>query len=403
LYPVRTSTVFENRESDQTLANFAWSNFGLKAAGEDPLSRAHGSPATTSGTGPTWSSGIGIADDTSDADGFKILSFMQAQDKARHHMVRRAKSSAGIDGPLTVKAAVEAYLRALEANGKTAADAHHRAQAHIIPALGNIEVATLPTDLLRKWHTDLAKALPRARTKPGKPQQYREFDGSEEAIRRRKSSANRVLTILKAALNHAFHDGKVASDTAWRKVKPFKSVDAARFRYLSVTEAKRLINACDAEFRPMVQAALQTGCRYGELARLEVHDLNPEAGTLTVRRSKSGKPRHVVLTDEGVAFFRQLAAGRSGGELLLHRTSGEPWKASRQGRPMADACHRGGIRCDRRFPGSGGAMFQRHCRPPRFYLCARSIRPYRQRGNSARINLSKIVYLRNINGLRRRL
>ena len=151
---------------------------------------------------------IGIADDFSDADGTIILSFAQAQDKARTHMVRRAQSANGVAGPLTVQAAVESYLEFLEAHGKSAVDARYRAKAHIYPTLGIVEVASLSTDLLRKWLAGLAKALPRARTKPGKAQQHREFDGSEESVRRRNSSANRILTILKAALNHAFHDGR---------------------------------------------------------------------------------------------------------------------------------------------------------------------------------------------------
>jgi hypothetical protein len=46
--------------------------------------------------------------------------------------------------------------------------------------------------------------------------------GDPEAIRRRRSTANRLLTVLKAALNRAFHDGRIASDEAWRKVKPFR-------------------------------------------------------------------------------------------------------------------------------------------------------------------------------------
>ena len=287
---------------------------------------------------------IGTADDFSDADGTIILSFAQAQDKARTHMVRRAHTANGVAGPLTVEAAVENYLEFLESNRKSAVDARHRAQAHIYPTLGDIEIATLSTDLLRKWQAGLVKALPRARTKPGEAQQHREFDGSEEAVRRRRSSANRVLTILKAALNHAFHDGKATTDAAWRKVKPFRGVDAARIRYLTVAEAKRLINAADPEFRSLVQAALQTGCRYGELTRLEVSDFNADSGTLAVRQSKSGKPRHVVLTDEGVAFFTQLAAGRGGGGLLLRRTNGEAWKASHQGRPMVDTCARAKIK-----------------------------------------------------------
>jgi integrase len=281
---------------------------------------------------------IGTADDFSDADGTIILSFAQAQDKARAHMVRRAQAANCIAGPLTMQGAVEAYFESLEAQGKSAIDARHRAKAHIYPTLGDVEVASLTTAVLRQWLARLAKSLPRARTRPGKPQQHRAFDGSEEAIRRRKSSANRTWTILRAALNHAFRDGFVASDAAWRKVKSFKSVDAARVRYLTVAQARRLVNASNSEFRPLVQSALQTGCRYSELARLEVADFNPDSGTLTIRQSKSGKARHVVLTDEGVLFFRQLTAGRAGSEIMLRRAKGEAWRASHQLRPMAQAC-----------------------------------------------------------------
>src|SRR3974390_3188700 len=93
---------------------------------------------------------IGIADDFSDADGTIILSFAHAQDKARTHMVRRAQSANGIAGPLTVQAAVEIYLELLEAQGKSAVDARHRARAHVYPTLGDVEVASLTTAVLRK-------------------------------------------------------------------------------------------------------------------------------------------------------------------------------------------------------------------------------------------------------------
>jgi hypothetical protein len=52
-----------------------------------------------------------------------------------------------------------------------------------------------------------------------------------------------------------------------------------------------------------VTAALLTGCRFRELAALATEDFNTDAGTITIRTSKSGKPRHVVLTDEGREFF----------------------------------------------------------------------------------------------------
>ena len=65
--------------------------------------------------------------------------------------------------------------------------------------------------------------------------------------------------MLKAALNRAFHAGRVASDQAWRRVKPFAKVDEAVVRYLTADEAQRLVNACNADFRRLVQAALLTG------------------------------------------------------------------------------------------------------------------------------------------------
>jgi hypothetical protein len=56
------------------------------------------------------------------------------------------------------------------------------------------------------------------------------FSGDRDSKRRRQASANRVFTILKAALNHAFHDGKVPLGCCMTKVKPFKGVDKARLR-----------------------------------------------------------------------------------------------------------------------------------------------------------------------------
>lgn len=161
--------------------------------------------------------------------------------------------------------------------------------------------------------------------------------------RARRSSANRTWTILRAALNHAFQNGKAASDLAWRKVKPFKNVDAARLRYLTIAEAKRLINASDKEFRLLVQAALQTGARYSELARLTVSDFNPDVGTVQIQQSKSGKSRHIVLTSEGQEFFRQLSAGRAGDAPMLPKAGGSTWDMSHQLRPMTETVKRAKI------------------------------------------------------------
>jgi integrase len=146
--------------------------------------------------------------------------------------------------------------------------------------------------------------------------------------------------MLKAALSHVFREGHVASDVVWRRVKPFRNVDVARLRYLTVAEAERLLNACNPGFRSLVRAALETGCRYGELTRMQVQDFNPDAGTVAVLQSKSGKSRHVILTPEGAGFFRQHCAGRDNNETLFRGADGLPWKKSNQTDPMRAASAR---------------------------------------------------------------
>jgi integrase len=294
---------------------------------------------------------IGLADDFTDADGHAVFDFWQAQALARSHMSARARAATG-KGPITVATAIEVYLDALTARGKDITDTKFRADKMIVPALGDIDIARLTTEQIRDWVRELVSTSPRVRTAPGKPQQFRkQVADRKEAERRRRSTSNRIVAILKAALSHAYREGLVGSDEAWRRVKLFEKVTAARIRYLTVAESQRLLNGCDPDFRDLVHAALLTGCRYGELCRLTVHDFNPDTGTVAILRSKSGKPRHVVLTEEGIAFFKQLTAGRGGDEALLRKASGEPWGKSHQIPLMARACARAKLKPSISFHG----------------------------------------------------
>lgn len=287
---------------------------------------------------------IGDADDMLDANGDTVLDFWQAQDRARQMQADLAGDKGeAIQKRLTIKDAIDDYLEWMEGNRKSAQDARYRAEALILPAFGRKDVAKLTAKEIRSWLRKVAETPPRLRTKNGKEQRFREMDESPDGIRRRKASANRTLTVLKAALNRAWRDGKVPSDAEWRRVEPYEGVDAARIQYLTVAEAQRLVNVCGPAFRRLVQAALQTGARYGELAALTVADFNEDVGTISIRESKVGKVRHIVLTDEGVDFFADITVGRVGNELILTNESGEAWGDCHQVRPMAEACARAKI------------------------------------------------------------
>jgi integrase len=285
---------------------------------------------------------LGAADDARDPDGLTVFSFPQAQARARDWFKVKATEQAGdfipLDRPYTVADAMADYLADYNRRSGKAADRVEAAVgAWILPELGGIPLSKLTRRRLQDWHQKIADTPARLRTRAGETQKHQEADTSPEGVRRRRSTANRVLTILKAALNHAHQEGRCVSDDAWRQIRAFREADAARLRYLSDDEVKRLTNTCPADFRALVTAALLTGCRYGELAAMTIDDFNPDVGTVRVRVSKSGKPRHVVLTEEGRDFFVSLTAGRPGSARLLHRSNGRAWAKSQQQRPLAAA------------------------------------------------------------------
>ncbi len=291
------------------------------------------------GDGKYAESKLGTADDVQDTDGIAVLSFSQAQAKAREWFTEQARHAAGLgpDKPYTVADAIRSYLAWYKVHRRALMPTTKAAETHVLPSLGDIELAKLTSARIREWHEGLAAAPARLRSGRGKPAQYRPAPTDADGHCRRKSTANRVLTVLKAALNHAWHEGMVSSDEAWRRVKPFRDADAAKVRYLSADECSRLVNACEPDFRRLVQAALLTGCRYGELTAMTCGDFNADAGVVSVRNSKSGKPRHVPLNDEGAAFFERITAGRDSDETTFLRADGKPWGMSHQRRRLEDA------------------------------------------------------------------
>jgi integrase len=287
---------------------------------------------------------LGEADDTRDADGTHVLDYRQAQQKALAQIAAWERPEDDDDAPgrsYTVADAIDAYARWLAKHRKPTAarDLRLADQAHIRPVLGKIELVRLTTARLRKWHEDLAERPGRLRTGRGAPQKYRPPAEDPESVRRRRDTANRIRTILFAALNRAFSDGKVASDAAWRKVRPFRETGAARVRYLTLGECLRLLNGCPEDLRRLVRGALTTGARYSELCRANASDFNADASSLLIRSSKAGKSRWIPLDDEGAKFLATIAVGRPPDAPLFARSNGDRWGSGHQTRPLLAACH----------------------------------------------------------------
>lgn len=300
---------------------------------------------------------LGDADDLLDADGVNILDFKTAQARAVD-VFKELNNAAHIEatgevlssGPYTVGSAMADYLRDAEKRGvKGHSIMKTTINAHIVPDLGDISMAKLSKRRIEDWLQALAESARRRTGKVRDEVKHLADPVTEDEKRARKDSANRVLTNLNAALNLAVNSGRYSGPTPWRDVKRFKGVGSARVRFLNVQEQRRLVNKCPDGFKELVQAALYTGCRYGELCRLKARDFNTTAKTVFIEKSKSGKPRHIALTEEAAAWFVEQGAGRGAGESLLIKPNARgkarkyqedplAWGPHDQKKLMVDAC-----------------------------------------------------------------
>jgi integrase len=258
---------------------------------------------------------IGLADDYQEADGENVLTFFQAQDRAK----QLARDAARQEKPLpkrsgyTVTDAFGDYIEWYRAEKDKAAGEYERIfNRDIKPKLGACPVADLTRKQLKGWRTGLIKQKPRDRS--GNILEVEVSDA--EMKRRRKSTAQRKWTILRAILNHAFSEGEVASDAEWRSVKPLRDIDAPPpTRALTVEECRLVTSKLEDDFRPIAQATYLTGAAFKELRR----------------------KRLVPLTDEGQRFFDGLTAGKEHDALIFTDAKGQPWGKSAQTRRMQDA------------------------------------------------------------------
>jgi hypothetical protein len=238
------------------------------------------------GKGGATTRAIGAADDFEEANGATLLDYWQAQGKAKS--VARGSGGSEIAKPLTVRRAAEVYLTVLEAkNPRTARDTRGRLNLRFLPKFGDGLVASLTKSKLEGWLNSPVLKSP-----------------DREAVRKSKDTVNRVLSMVKALLNHALRDlaNGIMDDHAWRLVKPYRGVAVPRAAHFSAEQARALIAATpEKDFANLLTSGFLTGARYGELIACSVRDFDSLSKTLSVD-GKTG-PRTIILQPEAVEFF----------------------------------------------------------------------------------------------------
>ena len=110
---------------------------------------------SSDGHGAYWTKGFALADDFEDADAKNVLTFYQAQDKAK----KLARGEDGTDSaPITIDGALSAYKTDLTARGANPYNAQWP-RLHLTNALLSKPVALLASTELRTWRDGLLDTM----------------------------------------------------------------------------------------------------------------------------------------------------------------------------------------------------------------------------------------------------
>lgn len=244
---------------------------------------------------------------------------------------------------VTVKDACEAYLE--QKPGSIAEGVFRR---HVY----NDPIAKVKLDKLRRHHlTAWRKRLEQApalvtRTKD---------DGRRVEKERSKSTVNRDMVPLRAALGLVLTQGAPNTEAAWQEaLRPFKGADKRRQLYLDLGERKRMIVATNDEARPFVKALCQLPLRPGALAGLKVGDFDKRTRSLTIGKDKNDNPRQVTIPQVLANFFEEHVKDKLPDASIFARSGGIAWNKDAWKHPIKDAVEAS------RLPGGVSAYTLRH-------------------------------------------
>lgn len=165
-------------------------------------------------------------------------------------------------------------------------------------------------------------ALPVAKLRTPRIEEWR------EGLKLGKAASNRTLTTLKAALNLSVLNRRVHPVLAreWGDVKPYQNAGKRRTVYLDVKQRRALLERTQGALSDLVEAAILTGARPGEL----VNALRSQFDARTRSMTFTGKTgtRTVPLSDAAVTLFARLAKSKLPAARLLMRDDGRPWAHS---------------------------------------------------------------------------
>ena len=118
------------------------------------------------------------------------------------------------------------------------------------------------------------------------------------------TSVNREMVVLRHMLNKAVEWGMLETSPFQKGKRLMFKENNQRLRFLSDDEIDRLLDACSSHLKPIVEIALHTGMRRGELLSLTWEQIRN--GQIYLTETKSGKSRQIPINDRLAHVLREL-------------------------------------------------------------------------------------------------
>lgn len=121
---------------------------------------------------------------------------------------------------------------------------------------------------------------------------------------RADSSVNREMALLGKMLNKAVEWGFLETSPLKKGKRLMFKENNQRLRFLTDTEIDTLLGTCTPHLRPIVETALHSGMRRGELLSLKWEQIRN--GLIYLTETKSDKARQIPVNDRLAEVFREL-------------------------------------------------------------------------------------------------
>ena len=165
---------------------------------------------------------------------------------------------------------------------------------------------------------------------------------------RTDASVNREMALISHILGKAVEWGMLETSPFKKGKRLMFKEDNQRLRYFAEEEIEALLSACEdlktysPYLRPLVETALHTGMRRGELLSLKWEQIRSDFIYLEAAMVKSGKGRQIPINDRLVEVLKELRRrGHLKSEFVFCDSQGR--RLYEVKRSFASACRRAGV------------------------------------------------------------